>query len=83
MDRDFPLNLYLYDENGRYGEPIIIPSKETLHGPGTTLLVKSHIAKKLEVRITDSEDATVFHSQNGELLFPKPEDLCQKKEPEG
>ncbi len=72
---DFPLNLYIYDENGRYTEPIYINNESVLKSSVIKNLLRTAIYKKREVRITDTGDLLVFHAQNGEILFPTKDTL--------
>lgn len=66
----FPIKLYLFEPDGRYGAPIFIENLEELNHPGTQMLVKAHIQRGLEVRMTDPMDFCVFHAANGLILFP-------------
>lgn len=68
----YPIRLYLYDANGRYGEPIQIDSQEQLYGVGTRTLIKMHMQN--EVRMTDPMDRLVFHAKDNEVLFPTERD---------
>lgn len=65
----FPLFLYLYDEHGRHGAPTEIADEAEL-AAAMDIMVRDHIGRKLEVRITNLADELVFHSQKGKLLWP-------------
>ncbi len=69
----FPLFLYLYDENGRYGNPTEIADESTLEA-AMRILVRDHIGRRLEVRIRNPADELVFHSQHGRVLWPTDEE---------
>ena len=66
---DFPLFLYEYDADGRYGKPLKIAGPPGLEFAMATT-VKQAIAEKREVRITDTSDFLVFHAENGEIIWP-------------
>ena len=78
--RDGPWALYIYGRNGYHSGkklfrrgPMKYPDEEI-----TTQVAKSRVDEavddKREVRICDSGDMLVFHSQNGEILFPSDPD---------
>jgi hypothetical protein len=66
---DFPLFLYLYNEQGRYGNPREIADEAALEA-AMRIMVRDHIGRRLEVRITNVCDELVFHSQHGKVLWP-------------
>lgn len=66
---NFPLFLTLYDEQGRYGSPTEIPDARTLEA-AMRIMVRDHMGRRLEVRITNLADELVFHSQDGKVLWP-------------
>lgn len=66
----FPLFLYLYDSQGRYGSPTEIADAGTLEA-AMRIMVRDHIGRSLEVRITNLADELVFHSQDGKVLWPR------------
>jgi hypothetical protein len=68
----FPLFLSLYDEQGRYGNATEIADESTLEA-AMQIMVRDHIGRGLEVRITNLADELVFHSQNGKVLWPTAE----------
>jgi hypothetical protein len=70
----YPLFLYLYDENGRYENPTEIADESTLEA-AMRIMVRDHISRGLEVRITNLVDELVFHSQNGKVLWPTDEEV--------
>lgn len=66
---NFPLFLYLYDEQGRYGNPTEIGNDAALE-TAMQIMVRDHISRGLEVRITNLADELMFHSQCGKVLWP-------------
>lgn len=66
----FPAFLYIYNKDGRYGNPVVIHSEEELNSADIKLKIQTAINDKREVRITDPMDLLVFHSENGVILFP-------------
>lgn len=66
----FPLFLYLYDPQGRYGSPTEITDAGSLEA-AMRIMVRDHIGRRLEVRITNLADELVFHSQDGKILWPQ------------
>jgi len=73
MSDDYPLYLYEYNTEVRYGEPLHIAGPAGLEFVMGTL-VKTALAEKREVVITDAADVCVFHAENGEVVWPKKED---------
>ena len=64
----FPINFYIYNEQGFYGEPIICNCHEDL-----TRFFKSANARKAfwsgcEIRGTDDFDFCVFHAKDKKIL---------------
>jgi len=63
----FPVLVYEYNEQGRYGEP------ERLFEPGLQAYFKLKLRKvlneKRELRITDMGDRMVFHVRDGKILY--------------
>ncbi len=76
----FPLFLYLYDEHGRYGNPTEIADAATLAG-AMWIMVRDHISRGLEVRITNRADELVFHSQHGKVVWPAAEEARKLAHP--
>ncbi len=70
--KDYPLFLYEYDTNGKYGKPIDIPSALGLEILMNTT-IKAAVQAGREVRITDVEDYCVFHAKDGKILWPPKE----------
>lgn len=70
---DYPLYLYEYSAEGRYGEPLQIAGPAGLEFIMGTL-VKRAVEQKREVRIVDTADVCVFHARDGEIVWPKKED---------
>lgn len=66
----YPMKVYLFDENGKYTEPIILDNESQLNGVGTRTILQSHIKQGLEVRITDPFDNCLFHADKGKIIFP-------------
>ncbi len=71
-----PLRGYVYDQNGYHSGPI------ELDLPGVferfrDLIAQPAINEVREVLITDEGDLTVFHSKDGKVLWPRPEDLAR------
>ncbi len=56
--------------DGQYGAPIFLENLEQLNGVGTQMLVKAHIQRGLEVRMTDPQDFCVFQAKDGLIVFP-------------
>lgn len=73
MTDDYPLYLYEYNAEGRYGEPLRIAGPAGLQMLMGTL-VKQALAEKREVRIVDAADVCVFHTRDGEIVWPKKEE---------
>jgi hypothetical protein len=70
MANDFPLYLYIYTKDVRYGNPEVIRDREVL-GMVMSGRVKDMIGKGREVRIVDGDDYLVFHSKGGRIIFPQ------------
>ena len=66
----FPLQVYIYELDGTYGEPIQVNSEAQLHGPGTRRVLEIAIKEGREVRICDPGDLLVFHAVGGKVVFP-------------
>lgn len=66
----FPLLLFIYDTNGRYGEPIQIVSTEQLYGVGVRLVLRTAMSQGVEIRMVDPQDYLVFHANHGNVIFP-------------
>lgn len=69
----FPINLYIYGEDGMHGEPILIVSEAQLNGPGTVMIIRDAVARGVEVMMTDPMDFCLFHAKDGKILFPEKE----------
>ncbi len=65
----YPMRLYVYNEEGRYGPPVIITSEAQLHSLGTKMLLRDAMARKVEIRITDPGDLLLFHAEGGVIKF--------------
>ena len=76
---DFPLRLYEYNAEGRYGYPLRIENSAALEVAMTTI-VKAALAERREVRITDTGDDLVFHVQNGSIVWPTEADIRNGEE---
>lgn len=72
MTPDYPLFLYLYNENGRYRDAVEIAGETELES-AMAGQVRDHIRRRLEVRITNAVDELVFHAQGGKVLWPMKE----------
>jgi hypothetical protein len=66
----YPISLYLYDKEGRYGKPFTIESEEQLNGFGVRLSVAIAMQEGRKVVMTDPLDRMVFHAEGGAILFP-------------
>jgi hypothetical protein len=71
LDDDFPLRLYEYNAEGRYGFPVRLNNSAELESAMKTT-VKRALDEKREIRITDTGDILVFHAQDGAIVFPTP-----------
>lgn len=67
---DYPLYLYEYNAEGRYGAPLHIAGPAGLQMLMGTL-VKTALAEKREVLISNEADECVFHAADGEIVWPK------------
>jgi hypothetical protein len=66
----FPISMYIYDHNGKHGEPIIINSEEQLHGVGVRMVLQLEGKTGKEIIMTDAGELTVFHMKDGKIIFP-------------
>ena len=64
----FPVLVYEYDKNGRYGPPKRIPTMEGLEVWFKENLQKI-LSEKRELRITDTGDLMCFHARNGKIVY--------------
>ncbi len=67
----FPISLYIYDDDGHYGDPLIIRSEAQLNGPGIKMVLQVEMEQGHEIRMTDPDDRLVFHAQEGKVIFPR------------
>jgi len=67
--QDFPVFVYIYDANGRYGKPVKVDGFMHLED-----IMKGDVATAVregrEVRICDVDDFLVFHAENGTIKHP-------------
>jgi hypothetical protein len=63
----YPMRVYVYDEDGRYGDPLTVESETELYALKATL--RDAMKRKMEIRITDPLDFLLFHAKGGEILF--------------
>lgn len=66
---EFPLRLYEYNTEGRYGKPVRIDNAAQLEIAMRTT-VRRALDEKREIRITDMDDFLCFHARNGGIVFP-------------
>ena len=71
----YPLQLYIFNADGTYGEPIQINSKSHLYGVGVRMVLQNAIRSGVEVRMCDPSDSIVLHAVNGEIIFPTQEQI--------
>jgi len=76
----FLLFLYLYDEQGRYGDPTEVKNAVALE-TATQIMVRDHIGRGLQVRITNLADELIFHSQCGKVLWPTENVVHEMRDP--
>ncbi len=67
-DNLFPVLVYEYDKDGRYGPLLRIENEADMKLWFMTKL-KPIIDGKREVRITDTGDLMCFHARNGKILY--------------
>ena len=67
---DYPLFLYEYDADGKYGRPLDLANQPALILAMKTI-IRPAIAEKREVLITDGDDCCVFHTKEGIVVFPE------------
>ncbi len=65
----YPMQVYIYNLDGTYGDPVQIDSVEQLSGPGTKMMIRTAMQEKREIRITDPGDSLLFHAKNGKILW--------------
>ena len=65
----FPINLCIYDDEGRYS-PIVVESEAQLRGVGVRILVDMAMKQKRKVIMEDPGGNCVFHAEGGKILFP-------------
>ena len=69
-DFGFPIIGYIYDNRGYHGGKVWIHSKDQLNlfmaGP-----VRQARLENREVRITDGGDFMIYHSEKGQLIWPR------------
>lgn len=68
----YPIQLYIYNEDGRYSSPLVINSEEELFSGTTKVLLHNALDRKVKVVMTDPLDNTIFLSEEGKILFPFP-----------
>lgn len=68
----YPARLYEFDENGRYGRPLVVHNDTELEYH--LKRIKPFVEAGREIRITDPGDRLVFHAKDGAVVFPTPED---------
>ena len=81
-DNTFPLFVFVFDI-----PPSVWTGGEWVHNGGTPVYTTEQlgafmvhtvfpaISKNIEVMITDSDDFAVFHSKNGQIIYPTKEML--------
>ena len=63
----YPMSIYVYDERGWYGGPVLVNSEEELHAQYD--LFKDAAERGVEVRVTDPGDMMLFHAIGRKVLF--------------
>lgn len=75
-DKDLPepemYYLYVYNHNGNYNKVEVLPSNID-YTFRTTVLQAKH--DKVKVILTDEWDNCMFHMEDGEVIFPKPQHI--------
>ena len=66
----YPMRAYIYDANGRYGEPTVIKDKEELYGHELTDRISKAFGEGRKIVITDPQDFCLFHAEGRKILFP-------------
>lgn len=68
VKNDWPLLLYIYDNDGFHNGSECIQNVAELDSARERIV--DAIAAKREVIITDMMDLTVFHAKDGKLIYP-------------
>ena len=63
----FPVLVYEYNSQGRYGEPVRMTEPRLVLW--MTANLKKILREKRELRITDTGDLLCFHVQDGKILY--------------
>jgi hypothetical protein len=63
----YPMRLYIYNADGTYGEPILIPDRPAFDAHNDA--IRAAIRNKLEVRITDPGDSMMLHARLGHIIW--------------